>query len=72
MSVTSYQKFNKGELTQLLDIAREAIRGHLSTGVIKTPQLDLYHKKLLAPAACFVTLAKLPGACPEPGSAHRR
>ncbi len=56
MSVTSYQKFNKGELTQLLDIAREAIRGHLSTGVIKTPQLDLYHKKLLAPSACFVTL----------------
>lgn len=56
MSVISYQKLSKGELTQLLDIAREAIRGHLSTGVIQAPQLDLYSNKLLEPAACFVTL----------------
>ncbi|PSW05736.1 AmmeMemoRadiSam system protein A [Photobacterium lipolyticum] len=56
MSVISYQKLSKGELTQLLDIAREAIRGHLSNGEIKAPQLDLYSKKLLEPAACFVTL----------------
>ncbi|MDX1300988.1 AmmeMemoRadiSam system protein A [Photobacterium sp.] len=56
MSVISYQKLSKGELTQLLDIAREAIRGHLSNGEINAPQLDLYSKKLLKPAACFVTL----------------
>jgi len=56
MSVTSYQNLNKGELTQLLDIAREAIRGHFSDDLPQPPQLDLYGKKLLQPGACFVTL----------------
>lgn len=56
MSVTSSQNLNKGELTQLLDIAREAIRGHFSEEGPKSPQLDLYGKKLLEPGACFVTL----------------
>ena len=56
MSVTSYQNLNKGELTQLLDIAREAIRGHFSEELPRPPQLDLYGKKLLQPGACFVTL----------------
>ncbi|MEZ8096855.1 AmmeMemoRadiSam system protein A [Photobacterium swingsii] len=56
MSATSYQTLNKGELTQLLDIAREAIRGHFSSGLPKSPEYSLYGRKLLAPAACFVTL----------------
>ncbi|MGF1680023.1 AmmeMemoRadiSam system protein A [Photobacterium makurazakiensis] len=56
MSAILYQSLNKGELTQLLDIAREAIRSHFSTGIPKLPQLDLYGKKLLQPGACFVTL----------------
>lgn len=56
MSATSYQTLNKGELTQLLDIAREAIRGHFSSGLPKSPEYSLYGRKLLTPAACFVTL----------------
>ncbi|WP_299014323.1 AmmeMemoRadiSam system protein A [uncultured Photobacterium sp.] len=56
MSVTSSQNLNKGELTQLLDIAREAIRGHFSDELSHPPQLDLYGKKLIRPGACFVTL----------------
>ncbi|MCW8331192.1 AmmeMemoRadiSam system protein A [Photobacterium sp. SDRW27] len=56
MSVTSFQNLNKGELTQLLDIAREAIRGHFSNDLPQPPQLDLYGKKLLRPGASFVTL----------------
>lgn len=56
MSVTSSQKLNKGELTQLLDVARESIRGHFSDELPRPPQLDLYGKRLLRPGACFVTL----------------
>ncbi|PSW17587.1 AmmeMemoRadiSam system protein A [Photobacterium sanctipauli] len=56
MSATLYQNLNKGELTQLLDIAREAIRGHFSEQMPQAPQLDLYGKKLIEPGACFVTL----------------
>ncbi|MGF1727772.1 AmmeMemoRadiSam system protein A [Photobacterium nomapromontoriensis] len=56
MSVTSYQTLNKGELTQLLDVARDAIRSHFSDRVPQPPRLDLYGKKLLRPGACFVTL----------------
>ncbi|MEJ2763071.1 AmmeMemoRadiSam system protein A [Photobacterium sp. MCCC 1A19761] len=56
MSVTSSQKLNKGELTQLLDVARESIRGHFSDELPHPPQLDLYGYKLLRPGACFVTL----------------
>ncbi|MDO6704975.1 AmmeMemoRadiSam system protein A [Photobacterium sp. 1_MG-2023] len=61
MSVTSYQPpqkpaLNKGEMTQLLDIAREAISGHFSEDLPRPPQLDLYNRKLLANGACFVTL----------------
>ncbi|UXI02880.1 AmmeMemoRadiSam system protein A [Photobacterium sp. TY1-4] len=56
MSVTSSQKLNKGELTQLLDVARESIRGHFSDALPHPPQLDLYGHRLLRPGACFVTL----------------
>lgn len=56
MSVTSFQNLNKGELTQLLDIARDAIRGHFSEEGPRPPQQDLYGKKLQQPGACFVTL----------------
>lgn len=56
MSATSFQHLNKGELTQLLDIARDAIRGHFSDELILPPRLDLYGKKLLQPGASFVTL----------------
>ncbi|NAW65815.1 AmmeMemoRadiSam system protein A [Photobacterium halotolerans] len=61
MSVTSCPPppkpaLNKGEMTQLLDIAREAIRSHFSEALPRPPQLDLYNRKLLANGACFVTL----------------
>ncbi|UTM58331.1 AmmeMemoRadiSam system protein A [Photobacterium sp. CCB-ST2H9] len=61
MSVTSClppekPALNKGEMTQLLDIAREAIRSHFSDDLPMPPQLDLYHRKLRANGACFVTL----------------
>lgn len=56
MSVISYQTLNKGELTQLLDVARDAIRGHFSSKIPQPPRLDLYGKKLLQPGASFVTL----------------
>ncbi|KLV08903.1 ACR protein [Photobacterium aquae] len=56
MSVTSCQSLNKGELTQLLDVARDAIHGHFSSGCPQPPQLDLYTRRLLQPGACFVTL----------------
>ena len=56
MPVTSFQNLNKGELTQLLDVARDAIRGHFSDETPQPPQLDLYGKKLTQPGACFVTL----------------
>ncbi|OAN13720.1 ACR protein [Photobacterium jeanii] len=56
MSVTSSQTLNKGELTQLLDVAREAIRGHFSADIPTSPDFSLYGKKLTTPGACFVTL----------------
>lgn len=56
MSAISFQNLNKGELTQLLDVARDAIRGHFSDTIPQPPRLDLYSKKLLQPGACFVTL----------------
>ncbi|MGF1685513.1 AmmeMemoRadiSam system protein A [Photobacterium japonica] len=56
LATSSLQNLNKGELTQLLDIARDAIRGHFSDETILAPRLDLYGKKLLRPGACFVTL----------------
>ncbi|KHT60218.1 ACR protein [Photobacterium gaetbulicola] len=56
MSAISFQNLNKGELTQLLDVARDAIRGHFADDLPQPPQLDLYSKKLLQPGACFVTL----------------
>ncbi|MCQ1057962.1 AmmeMemoRadiSam system protein A [Photobacterium sp. DNB23_23_1] len=56
MSAISFQNLNKGELTQLLDVARDAIRDHFSDNIPQPPRLDLYSKKLLNPGACFVTL----------------
>ncbi|PSW10059.1 AmmeMemoRadiSam system protein A [Photobacterium rosenbergii] len=56
MSAISFQNLNKGELTQLLDVARDAIRGHFADDLPQPPRLDLYGKKLLQPGACFVTL----------------
>ncbi|WP_239996513.1 AmmeMemoRadiSam system protein A [Photobacterium phosphoreum] len=58
ISAVTHQTYNKGELTQLLDIARDAIRGHFSEKAISTsaPNLDHYNRKMLQSAACFVTL----------------
>ncbi|HIF9344540.1 TPA: AmmeMemoRadiSam system protein A [Photobacterium damselae] len=56
MPLTPYNHYNKGELTQLLDIAREAIRSHLFDDPSGIPELDLYTKKMRLPTACFVTL----------------
>ncbi|KLV11499.1 AmmeMemoRadiSam system protein A [Photobacterium ganghwense] len=56
MSATLCQNLNKGDLIQLLDVAREAIRGHFADEIPQPPQLDLYGRKLLQPGACFVTL----------------
>nr|WP_268840316.1 AmmeMemoRadiSam system protein A [Photobacterium iliopiscarium] len=41
-----------------MDIARDAIRGHFSDKAISTsaPKLEHYTRKMLQPAACFVTL----------------
>lgn len=58
ISTVRHQTYNKGELTQLLDIARDAIYSHFSEQSIAstTPKLGHYTRKMLKPAACFVTL----------------
>ncbi|MGD6735008.1 AmmeMemoRadiSam system protein A [Photobacterium leiognathi subsp. mandapamensis] len=48
--------YNKGELTQLLDIARNAIQDHFSDHSIDAPRLEHYTRKMQQPGACFVTL----------------
>ena len=54
--ITTPQTYNKGELTQLLDIARNAIQDHFSDRPINAPSLNHYTRKMQQHAACFVTL----------------
>ncbi|KJG02734.1 AmmeMemoRadiSam system protein A [Photobacterium angustum] len=54
--ITTPQTYNKGELTQLLDIARNAIQDHFSDRPINAPRLNHYTRKMQQHAACFVTL----------------
>lgn len=54
--ITTPHTYNKGELTQLLDIARNAIQDHFSDHTIDAPRLNHYTRKMQQHAACFVTL----------------
>lgn len=56
INTASSHRFNKGELTQLLDIAKNAINDHFSENTIDAPHLTNYTRKMQQPAACFVTL----------------
>ena len=69
MREMGFNDYHKGELTQLLDIARHAIEEHFSPLLPQQPKPFFYHKKLQQPTGCGIRLSvnkKLVGESIQP------